>query len=155
MIRIYEGMKPIVAKFALFGDSDRVVPIMAKFYENFANVKVALARALESIQDAPSAKADVLAQLEAANKALRCAADMGATFFRTEGARQVIAHCACGAQVYQGERTCRCGKDVLSAGQPANPFHFGAPAHHRGRHHFGAGWSSPSSSDVRPGRVED
>ena len=148
MIRIYEGMKPIVAKFALFGDSDRVIPIMTKFSGNFASVKLALSCALESIQDAPSAKADVLAQLEAANEALRCAASMGATFFRNEGARQVIAHCACGAQVYQGERKCRCGKDVPPASQP-NPF--GKPFH-RQHNNFGA---SLFSSDVRPGRVED
>ena len=92
MIRIYEGMKPIVAKFALFGDSDRVVPILTKFFANFTSVKFALARALESIQDVTSVKADVLEKLEAANEALRCAASMGVTFFRAEGPRQQVVN---------------------------------------------------------------
>lgn len=98
MIRIYEGMRPIVAKFALFGDSDRVVPILTKFLANFTSVKFALALALESIQDVTSAKADVLEQLEAANEALRCAASMGVAFFRAEGPRQQVVNPHWGAK---------------------------------------------------------
>ena len=112
MLRIYDGMKPIIAKFALFGNSDQVVPIVVKFHDNFTRVKNALSASLARIQDAPSTRAAVHAKLEVANEALRGAAAMGVTFFRPEIPRQAIARCDCGGSVYQGDKKCHCGKEL-------------------------------------------
>jgi hypothetical protein len=41
-------MRPIIAKFALFGESDNVIPILTKFRHNFGRVKVRKLPVLES-----------------------------------------------------------------------------------------------------------
>ena len=106
-------MKPIIAKFTLFGDSAHVVPILAKFRGNYEKMKTAVETALARLQDAPSSKAAVAAKLEAANEALRGAAALGATYFRGEEARTTLVRCDaanCRGFVYSGFDKCAyCG----------------------------------------------
>jgi len=135
VLRIYDGMKPIIAKFALFGNSEQVVPIVVKFHDNFLRVKNALSASLARIQDAPSTKAAVHAKLEVANEALRGAAAMGVTFFRPEIPRQAIARCDCGGSVYQGDKKCHCGKELAEGRQRDE---YGNQWHNGGQNRGGA-----------------
>lgn len=106
-------MKPIIAKFMLFGDSANVLPILAKFLANYKKMVAALEMALARLQDSPSCKAAVAAKLEAANEALRGAAALGATYFRNEASRAEVAPCdveGCEGVVYDGFEACpNCG----------------------------------------------
>lgn len=112
-------MRPIIAKFELFGDSANVLPILGKFRANYERMKAALEDALARIQDVPSPCAAVRAKLEAANEALRAAAAIGATFFRKDAARQALGTCSCGLMQYSGDKLCRgCARPVHAPPPP-------------------------------------
>ena len=110
--RIFVGLKAIVPKFALFEESNtKILPILEGVLHNLGLVRAALERALGALQDAPSTRAEVCAELEVANQALRSAAARSAKFFRREhGQRQSAGKCAaCGSARFHGDGACECG----------------------------------------------
>ena len=86
LVRLAEGMLPIVNKYKLFGEAPNVHGILQSFRANFGRVQAGLERAHHAVQDPPSRLADVRARLEDANVALRAAQALGASFYRPEKA---------------------------------------------------------------------
>jgi hypothetical protein len=85
LVRLADGMLPIVNKYKLFGDAPNVHGILQSFRANFDCILTGLETARLAVQDDPPSRlADVRARLEEANAALRSAQMLGAAFFRVD-----------------------------------------------------------------------
>ena len=84
LVRMATGMRPIVAKYRLFGEAPDVNGILRSFLANYERVHAGLEEAHRAIQDPPSRRADIKARLEEANRALTAAHALGGSFYRPD-----------------------------------------------------------------------
>ena len=126
LVRLVEGMLPIVNKYKLFGDAPNVKGILQTFRANFDCILAGLETARLALQDNPPSRlADVRARLEEANAALRSAQALGAVFFRSDrvGPHSAPAptpscHFGCGTpqNMCAHRSTCACQRAQVSPG---------------------------------------